>query len=77
MRTKMKPPIDKSGTSAGSMGDQVGCRGFKSLFQGDHLEVEFALSSHITMLKGVGLLDEPYTEASPFSPRSSLAGDCH
>ena len=49
-RTKMKPPIDKSGTSAGSMGDQVGCRGFKSLFQGDHLEVEFALvflMSHI------------------------------
>ena len=50
MRTKMKPPIDKSGTSAGSMGGQVGCRSFKSLFQGDHLEVEFALvflMSHI------------------------------
>eukprot|EP00435_Cladocopium_sp_Y103_P025220 s568_g6.t1 len=30
--------------------------GFKSLFQGDHLGVEFALSSHATLLKGFGLM---------------------
>ena len=28
-RTKMKPPIDKSRTNAGSIGDQVGCRGLQ------------------------------------------------
>ena len=30
---------------------------FNSLFQGDHLGVEFALKSHMTLLEGVGLLD--------------------
>ena len=32
--------------------------GFKSLFQGDHLGVEFALSSHTTLLQSGGLLDD-------------------
>eukprot|EP00435_Cladocopium_sp_Y103_P010558 s305_g2.t1 len=31
---------------------------FQSLFQGDHLGVEFALMSHMTLLRGAGLLDE-------------------
>ena len=31
---------------------------FKSLFQGDHLGVEYALQSHSSLLQGVGLLDE-------------------
>ena len=35
--------------------------GFKSLFQGDHLGVEFALSSHTELLKQGGLLDEAST----------------
>ena len=30
---------------------------FNSLFQGDHLGVEFALKSHMTLLEGAGLLD--------------------
>ena len=30
---------------------------FNSLFQGDHLGVEFALKSHMTLLENVGLLD--------------------
>ena len=32
--------------------------GFKSLFQGDHLGVEFALSAHSTLLKRAGLLQD-------------------
>lgn len=35
--------------------------GFKSLFQGDHLGVEYALSSHTELLKRWGLLDETTT----------------
>lgn len=31
--------------------------GFRSLFQGDHLGVEFALSSHASLLRSNGLLD--------------------
>ena len=35
--------------------------GFKSLFEGDHLGVEYALSSHTELLKRWGLLDETTT----------------
>eukprot|EP00438_Fugacium_kawagutii_P027393 Skav208440 [mRNA] locus=scaffold1952:165682:170177:- [translate_table: standard] len=35
--------------------------GFKSLFQGDHLGVEYALSSHTTLLQHAGLLDPDTT----------------
>ena len=40
--------------------------GFKSLFQGDHLGVEFALESHTVLLQSGGLLhgDETYLEGA-------------
>ena len=44
-RTKMKPPIDKSGTSAGSMGDQVGCRASSPSFRAIILKLSLRSSS--------------------------------
>eukprot|EP00435_Cladocopium_sp_Y103_P016191 s1218_g4.t1 len=47
--------------------------GFNSLFQGDHLGVEYALASHCNMLKEGGLLDpETFIERHRVFPRGSL-----
>ena len=47
--------------------------GFKSLFQGDHLGVEYALSSHSSLLQGAGLLhhDSNILRGQPF-PRGPI-----
>ena len=49
--------------------------GFKSLFQGDHLGVEFALESHTSVLRKKGLLveSEDRIAAQTLPSRSLLA----